>query len=190
MKLNKQFFLGAILAIVLMVGTAAVTRQMIGPAYATTDTALVRWNGTTAFKTLNSGVLLGTDDDMTGIKSLAFGQSKPAVVDLGTVGNGSTATLLATNSNYKVTFSGVGAIIALPGSPSDGVWTLHGTTTYSSGVQIVTVPSLIRPELNFETAVTTFTNSQPTTSGLFTVQFTAIGGAFIKFSVIGDAYSP
>jgi hypothetical protein len=190
MKLNKDFWKGVALAILSVSLIAATARQMTGPTSATVNKTLVRWNGTDAYKTLGSGVVLSDIDSMSGIRTIGYGQGAPTTLDLGTITGGSTATLLSTNSTYKATFSGATATIALPGSPADGTWLIHGTDSYTGGDQVITVPSLIRPEMDSQTAITTLTNSAPASSRLFTVAFTAIGGSFVKFSVIGDAYAP
>lgn len=178
---TKSFFLGVFLTIVAIFAIAATSRQLIGPNSATTDNAIVVWDGTSAFKTKNSGVIYGSPSSIT------YGRGIPRTVSLGTIGSAGTATLANTNSQYYATFSGATAIIALPSTPDDGTFIIHGTTTYNSGEQIITVPSLVRPEFNPSSAITTFTNAA-STSGLFTAAFTAINGNFVKFSVVGDAY--
>ena len=110
------------------------------------------------------------------------------MLSLGTIANGNTATLVGTTNVYSVTFSGATATIALPSTPSNGTWVVHGTTTYTGGEQILTIPSLIRPELSAQTAVTTITNAAVASSGQFTIAFTAIGGSFVKVSAIGDNF--
>ena len=90
-----------------------------------------------------------------------YAQLVPAVQPLGTISGGGTATLLATATRYKATFSGSTATIALPASPPDGVYTLDGITTYNSGTQTITIPALIRPEYDFDSTITSFTNPAP-----------------------------
>jgi hypothetical protein len=167
------------LVVVLFLTLGAAIRQLIGPSV-TTDNAVVVWDGTTAYKTKNSGVLV------TSPATIAFSRSQPTTIDLGTVAGGGTATLANSNSQYRVTFSGATATIALPASPNDGTFIVHAKTTYNGGTQIITVPSLIRPELDFDTAVTTFTNAA-STGGEVTISFTAYNGSFLKFSVVGDS---
>lgn len=168
-------------------GGAALAGTVIGSGTPTTY-AIPRYSNTSGTNIEPSTVLVD-GGAITGVKSMTWGQSIPNTVSLGTVSGGGTATLTGTNSHYTVTFSGSTATVALPGSPPDGTWYLHGTTTYGSGSQIITIPSLIRPEMDFDTAITTITNSA-SSSGKFTYAFTAIGGSFVKVSAVGDAYAP
>ncbi len=183
MKTNlKSFLYGSFVTALLILTIAAAGRQIIGISSPTTANAVATWADTTGWKIQNSGVTV------TSPSSIVYGKGTPNMVNLGTISGAGTATIATTNSQYYATFSGATATIALPGSPPDGVYVIHGTDTYTSGNQIITVPSLVRPEYNSETAVTTFTNSAPTSSRKFTVAFTAVNGSFVKFSVVGDAY--
>lgn len=175
----KSFIIGSLLTSLVIFGIAAASKNLIGPTSATTANAIATWTDTSAFKLKNTGVTV-TDPG-----TVSYAQGVPNFINLGTISNGNTATLLGTNNQYYATFSGATATIALPASPANGVWIIHGTTTYNSGEQIITVPSLIRPEQSPSTAITTFTNAS-TANGLFTVAFTAVGGNFVKFSVVGD----
>jgi hypothetical protein len=179
---NKSFWYGILTAIILIVGIAATSKQLMGPTSPTIDNALVVWKGTSAYMTTNYGVTA------TFPATLVLAQSVNNIISLGTIGNGSTATLLSTNNVYSATFSGATATIALPASPGNGTWVVHGTTTYTGGEQVITIPSLIRPEFNSQTAITTITNAAVASSGQFTIGFTAIGGSFVKVSAIGDNF--
>lgn len=177
---NKQFWYGVLVTVLIITTVAFASRQLRGPTSATTDNAIVRWDGTTAFATKNSGIII------TDPATFAYGQSIPNILALGTIGGGGTATLVGTTNICTATFSGTTATVALPSTPSDGVWILHGTTTSTSD-QILTIPALVRPESDPEATITTVTNTAVTTSGQFTMAFTAIGGSFVKVSVVGDA---
>lgn len=120
--------------------------------------------------------------------STAYDKLTPNLDALGTITGGSTATLLGTKQVHTATFSGTTATIALPASPTDGVHTLHGTSTSGSQL-VITTPSLIRPEYDLDTPTTTLT-IPATSTGQFTAQFTALGGSFVKMSCVGDALAP
>ncbi len=181
MKKDKRtFFSGIIIGLIIFLTIAAVSRQIMGPSTGATDNAIILWDGTSGFKAKNSGIIV------TEPATINYSESIPKILSLGTISGGGTATLLSTNNQYTATFSGTTATIALPSTPDDGVWIVHGTTT-STSEQILTIPSLIRPELDNETAITTITNNSVTSSGKFTIAFTAIGGNFVKVSVVGDA---
>lgn len=102
-----------------------------------------------------------------------------------TVAGAGTLTLSGSYSVNFATFSGSTATIALPAASGSHTITVHGLSTYNSGTQTITVPSLIRPESDPDTATTSFT--VPASTGAYwTAQFTCINGAWVKFSVVGD----
>lgn len=120
--------------------------------------------------------------------STTYEKLTPNITALGTITNGSTATLTNSAQVYTATFSGATATIALPSSPTNGLYTLHGTSTSGSALTL-TIPSLIRPEYDLDSPIATIT-VPATSTGLFTVQFTALAAAFTKVSAVGDALAP
>lgn len=108
--------------------------------------------------------------------------------DSGGIGNGSTLTLSNTYTTYRATFTGATATIALPTPIADGVWRVDGYSTYVAGPQVITIPSLIRPEQDLDTPITSFT-VPATSGGRWTAYFFAQNGAFTKVSIIGDTIS-
>lgn len=61
----KKFLSRIILPLIVIVGIAAVSRQLIGPSTSTTDNALVVWDGTGAYKVKNSSVIFNTNGSIT-----------------------------------------------------------------------------------------------------------------------------
>lgn len=141
--------------------------------------------GTGSFVRAVDTVLTGNTD----IQRVSFDDLSPVVSALGTIAGAGTATLQAGIKYYTATFSGSTATVALPASPTDGAYVLDWLSTYGAGTQTITVPSLVRPALDPDTAVTSYT--VPSSAGAYgRTVFYASGGGFVKFDVIGDNTSP
>ncbi len=115
-----------------------------------------------------------------------FSSVSSVEIDLGTIANGETGTLvLSTNVSHAV-YSGATATIALPSLSiaTNSYQLLHFGTNTSGGTQIITIPSLLRDELSGTSLVTTITNNVGVG---FRILFESVGGVWSRVSATGDA---
>lgn len=106
----------------------------------------------------------------------------------GTIANGSTLTLVLGTNIVRASFSGATATIALPAVTitTNSYWIELFGTNSSGGSQIITIPSMIREDLDPVNPITKITNNA---SASFTVKFACSAGAWKKFWASGDALS-
>lgn len=108
----------------------------------------------------------------------------------GNIANGDTLTLDNTYTSATATFLGATATIALPTPAAgyDSPLILNGVST-SGSVLTLTIPALIRPEYDIDSTITTI-QIPATSSGKFTIVFTAQNGTYTKVSAVGDTMVP
>jgi len=109
-----------------------------------------------------------------------------AEINLGTIANGGTATLVLSTNVSRAAYSGATATIVLPTITitTNSYQLVHFGTNVSGGSQVISFQSLLRNEMGGSALVTAITNN---TGAGFDITFASVGGVWSRVYATGDA---